>query len=249
MNHDPENIHGNVSRFYQKKSIFITGATGFMGKVLLYKLLTSCHLLQKVYVLIRSKKEKTAHDRLQDLLSEPIFATMKDSAILEKVVAISGDISLPNLGLSENGLKTIVSQVSVVFHSAATVRFNEVLTKAVAMNVEGTRSLLDLARNMPKLEAFVHVSTAFAHCYLKEIEECIPHSSSLLTYDEVIEMCRKEPAIDSPSRIKSIVGAHPNSYTFTKALAENMIDTDYKDLPLVIVRPSIGNVFLDIQYL
>ena len=125
------NCHGIVSRFYQNKSVFITGATGFMGKVLMHKLLVSCPMLDKIYILIRSKRGMDPQDRLQTLFRSPIFESIKDTAVLNKVVVLTGDISLPRLGLSDQDIDTIVNQVSVVFHSAATVRFDEELSKYV----------------------------------------------------------------------------------------------------------------------
>lgn len=52
-------------------------------------------------------------------------------------------------------------QVEVVFHGAATVRFDEPLKTAVQINVRGTREMLRLARGCTKLRAFVHISTAY----------------------------------------------------------------------------------------
>ena len=110
------------------------------------------------------------------------------------------------------------------------------------MNVEGTKSLLDLARKMPKLEAVIHVSTAYAHCYQSKIgEQLYKASDKELDADQIIEMCSRIPSeeMNSPSRTKSIIGLHPNTYTFTKAVAEGMLGKASKDLPVAIVRPSI----------
>lgn len=38
---------------------------------------------------------------------------------------------------------------------------------------------------------------------------------------------------------KKIIQNHPNTYTFTKNLAEQVVFSDAKDLPIAIVRPSI----------
>lgn len=38
----------------------------------------------------------------------------------------------------------------------------------------------------------------------------------------------------------SLIGCRPNTYTFTKALAESMLEIEAKSLPVAIVRPSIG---------
>ncbi|KAK9738269.1 Male sterility protein [Popillia japonica] len=61
----------SVSDFYNGKTVFITGGTGFMGKVLLEKLLRSCSGVAKIYLLIRPKKGQQARERLQQLLSSP----------------------------------------------------------------------------------------------------------------------------------------------------------------------------------
>ena len=124
------NSNGRVSQFYHKRSIFITGATGFMGKVLVHKLLTSCPSLDKLYVLIRTKRGVSPQERLHlHLFNAPIFEKMKGSPLLGKVVAIAGDISMPKLGLSDQDLDILTENVSVIFHSAATVRFDEELSK------------------------------------------------------------------------------------------------------------------------
>ena len=123
------NPNGRVSQFYHKRSIFITGATGFMGKVLVHKLITSCPSLEKIYVLIRTKRGVNPQDRLHHLFNAPIFEKMQGSPCLAKVVALAGDISLPRLGLSDQDLDSLVENVSVIFHSAATVRFDEELSK------------------------------------------------------------------------------------------------------------------------
>lgn len=62
----------SVSEFYNGRSIFITGATGFMGKALLEKLLRSCPGIKNVYILIRPKKGKDVSQRLEELLGSTV---------------------------------------------------------------------------------------------------------------------------------------------------------------------------------
>ena len=57
--------------------------------------------------------------------------------VLTKIIPVEGDISLPNLGISSSDLEQLADNVSVVFHSTATVRFNEELKSAVNLNVKG----------------------------------------------------------------------------------------------------------------
>ena len=44
---------------------------------------------------------------------------------------------------------------------------------------------------------------------------------------------------NNPLATKLVIGKHPNTYTFTKAIAEQLLMETASDLPLAIVRPSI----------
>ena len=127
------NRGGEISQFYAEKCIFITGATGFCGKVLLHKLLDACPMVEKIYVLIRPKRGEMPQVRLTNLFNGPMFKRLKEENPLSfnKVLAINGDISLPGLGMSSEDINTVIENVSVIFHSAATVRFDEELCKYV----------------------------------------------------------------------------------------------------------------------
>lgn len=61
-----------VRKFYKDKTIFITGASGFMGKVLVEKLLYSCSDLKSIYVLLRPKRGKVPKSRVDDMFKLPV---------------------------------------------------------------------------------------------------------------------------------------------------------------------------------
>ena len=65
----------SIPQFYAGRSIFITGATGFMGKVLIEKLLRSCPDIQDIFLLMRPKKGTSIDDRLRKLIALPVRAT------------------------------------------------------------------------------------------------------------------------------------------------------------------------------
>ena len=63
-----------VPAFYNGKNVMITGVTGFVGKVLLEKILRSLPGIEQIYVLIRLKPGKTIRGRLEsEVLSSKIF--------------------------------------------------------------------------------------------------------------------------------------------------------------------------------
>ncbi len=71
---------------------------------------------------------------------------------LERLIPIEGDISLPGLGINDIDLQTITDNVSVIFHLAATIKFDELLKKSLLFNVLGVREVVQLARKTKKLE-------------------------------------------------------------------------------------------------
>jgi len=81
----------NIAEFYNGRSVFITGATGFMGKVLVEKLLRSCPGVVHLYLLMRPAKGKDVTCRLQELVDNQVNSYYLITAvfILSKHQAIS----------------------------------------------------------------------------------------------------------------------------------------------------------------
>ena len=58
----------SITEFYAGRNVFITGATGFMGKVLVEKLLRACPNIGKIYLLVRHKKGVEPQQRIANLV-------------------------------------------------------------------------------------------------------------------------------------------------------------------------------------
>ena len=71
---------------------------------------------------------------------------------MSKVTAVTGDVTFPAYGLSPSDLRLLIENVSVVFNSAATIKFDEELKDAIQMNVKGPMQLLEICRQMKHLE-------------------------------------------------------------------------------------------------
>jgi thioester reductase-like protein len=59
----------SVNQFYKDKNILITGATGFVGKLLIEKILYTCDKVNKIYCVIREKNSFSAEERLNEIIS------------------------------------------------------------------------------------------------------------------------------------------------------------------------------------
>lgn len=61
-----------VQEFFRDATILLTGGTGFMGKMLIEKLLRSCPHIKHIYLLVRTKKGKTPHERIDDIFQDRV---------------------------------------------------------------------------------------------------------------------------------------------------------------------------------
>uniref|UniRef100_A0AC34QVW2 Fatty acyl-CoA reductase n=1 Tax=Panagrolaimus sp. JU765 TaxID=591449 RepID=A0AC34QVW2_9BILA len=227
-----------VTEVFQNQTIFVTGFSGFLGKVLVEKLLFSTNV-SKIYVLIRPLKGHKPQERLDKILTSPIYDRIRttDDQIFKKLVPIAGDLMHENLGMSQQDIEELCQNVSIVFHCAATVKFDEILRVSVQMNLIGTRQLLAICHKMTKLISIVHASTAYANCDLSETEEKIYPLS--ITPKQMISAIEWMDDDTLKQLTPKLLGKRPNTYTLTKALAETQLVEDAKDLPVIIIRPSI----------
>ncbi|CAH1713202.1 unnamed protein product [Chironomus riparius] len=232
----------SISDFYNGRSVFVTGGTGFLGKLVVEKLLRSCPGIENIYFLIRSRHNKNIKDRHLKVVNSPAFDLIreKNPEALKKIVLIEGDVSCLELGISKAEQEVLFEKVSVVIHTAASVALNDSLKKAVLTNLRSLRELIKLAHQMKNLKSMIHTSTAYCNLILPEIKEQIhpididPHA--------VIHLCENFPDEVLKEFTTTLLKNHQNTYVFAKALAEILITKDAKDLPIAIVRPSINAV-------
>lgn len=104
-----------IQKFYSGANIFLTGGTGFLGQLIIEKLLRSCPDIGNIYILIRGKKQKNLITRYDELLDGEVFNKLKDvyPKYKYKVVPIEGDCSLPNLGINDQDHNVLITEVSL----------------------------------------------------------------------------------------------------------------------------------------
>ncbi len=176
----PSPSAASVSDFLSEQVFFITGVTGFLGKVLLAKLLTACGerlAARSIYVLVRGKKEQGPRERFEaevlsnSLMFAPLVQRLGLARLRDTIAVLDGDIAKSRLGLADAAYAELTARVTLVLHLAATVNFNERLRFAVDINVLGAKRMLDLGHACPQLRALVHTSTCYVNCIRKTSEE------------------------------------------------------------------------------
>lgn len=152
------------------KRVLLTGATGFLGKVVLEKLLRSVPDLGAVELLIRDPGDgSTALERFfEEVATSSVFERLEHEqgplgALFEaKVCCLTGDVSAPLFGLSRSQFDALARRVDAVVHCAAAVRFQERLDVALAINTLGLRHVAGFARAAGGIPV-VQVSTCFVN--------------------------------------------------------------------------------------
>ncbi|CAG7719861.1 unnamed protein product, partial [Allacma fusca] len=214
------------------------GVTGFVGRALLEKLLRGCPEVAKVFVLVRSKRQKSGEERLREMFQAELFKNIRshNPDLLEKVIPVNGDVTFKGLGLRPEDSEAL-REVSIIFHSAANVNFCAGFQNFLAINVAGTKHLLEFAKELKNLKALVYVSTTFSNSDRLEIKEKIypsrinPHLA-LQLYSEL-----PPQILDAIS--PKLLGDHKLEYSFSKHIAEGLIQESSPFLPICVVRPAV----------
>ncbi|XP_041971165.1 putative fatty acyl-CoA reductase CG5065 [Aricia agestis] len=237
-----EAMPDRISATFSGVRLFVTGGTGFMGKVLVEKLLRKCPDIGKIILLVREKKGNPPAKRLEDMLNDELFAKLREAKggvqpLMEKMEVVVGDVMQPDLGISKADRQMIIDDVDIIIHAAATIRFDEELKKAVLMNVRGTKLVIELAKQCKHLKLLMHVSTAYCHLHEKLLEErpYPPPADPHKVIDAMEWMDEETVATITPKVLSKL----PNSYAFTKALGEALAVEAMEHIPVMVLRPSI----------
>jgi len=183
-----------------RETLFITGFPGFIANRLLERLAgKECDFILLVQPALRSR----AVDEIERLAQ---LSGKTDFRIVE------GDISEPGLALSAADLELVQQQTTRVFHLAAVYDLAVPEDIAMRVNAGGTRNVVALARTIPRLRQFHHVST----CYVAGKREGV-----------ILETELRHDA------------GYRNFYEESKNLAEQEVASAKDELPVTIHRPAV----------
>lgn len=200
------------------RTVFLTGATGYLGAHLLHALLQTP--VFNVACLVRADSAEAGRERLTDALRtfdrwEPAYA--------DRITAIPGDLEAENLGLSAVQFDTWADATDAVVHAGARVHFTTPYRTLRAANVRGTETLLRMATTGQTVSAFHHVSTLAVFPYAQSLDDVVLESDPLPTS-----------------------GVLPNGYAQSKYVAERSVEqARERGFPVSVYRP--GAVLGDTQ--
>ncbi len=191
--------------------VFLTGATGFVGMEVLARYLERG--FRPVTCLVRADSDEAARERLNSILDGLIANGAERFA--HRIEAIAGELTTPHLGLGKAARERLAAETTTIIHCAASVSFDLPLEEARDVNVGGTRRMLDfasLAAQNGGLDRYAQVSTAYV----------AGTHTGRFTEDD----------LDVGQEFR-------NSYEQSKFESEQLVRSDGKGLPWIILRPSI----------
>jgi len=169
---DPNPRKGlGIVDFMKEKNFLITGATGFVAKVLIEKILRMQPDTGKLFLIIRADDPASALKRLQnevmnaELFKElrEIYGNQYENFMLEKLVPVPGDMTQHNLGIQEDIADVLVKEVDIIVSSAANTTFDERYDVSMETNTKGVYRLLEFGQCCEKIQLFLQLSTAYVN--------------------------------------------------------------------------------------
>ena len=220
--------------------VFLTGATGFVGKVVLENLMRQREELgiERVHVLIRTGRKgadpQTRFD--EELVVSPCFAKLKEGWS-RHVEVVPGELTAEDCGIPVELRASLQQSITHVVHCAASIEFDLPLDQAASQNISSALNVLGFARECVRLENMVSVSTAYVRPHpgdrVPVLEELVdlPFDPAEV-YEEILAGTADQAALLEAT-------GHPNTYTLTKCIAEHLLARNAGSVRLSIVRPSI----------
>ncbi|XLT04320.1 hypothetical protein HN51_043069 [Arachis hypogaea] len=261
---------GSVLHFLEDKTILVTGATGFLAKIFVEKILRCQSNVKKLYLLLRATDIESATHRLHhEIVGKELFRLLKEklgtkfnSFVSDKLSVVPGDISKQDLDLKDSILMDhICNQTDIIVNIAATTNFDERYDVALGINTFGVKHVLNFAKKCTKLKVLLHVSTAYVcgergGVVVEDPQEMGVSLNGVAGLDIDMEMklvqqklnqLREQGASEHHIKLamkelgiqRANMYGWPNTYVFTKAMGEMLIQTSKENTPVVIVRPTI----------
>ncbi len=184
----------SVTHSLAGKNILVTGTTGFVGKVVVEKLLRDTPDIGGIYLLIRgSKNYPDANDRFaHEIACSSIFDRLKANGeqvfqrlCSQKIHCITGEVTESQFGLESEQFESLAKKVDVIVNSAASVNFREALDQALSINalcLYNTVEFSKLAGQIPVLQ----VSTCYVNGFNKGdmLEENVKPQNNLIPLND-----------------------------------------------------------------
>ena len=157
----------------QGKRVLITGVTGFVGKVVLEKLIRAVPDIDGITLLIRgNRRHGTASERFaNEVATASVFDRLRvdeperlDTFLDSRIQCVTGEITEPCFGMTRARFQELAAETDGVINVAASVDFREPLDQALAINALSLRNVTEFVQEAGDIP-LVQVSTCYVNGY------------------------------------------------------------------------------------
>lgn len=198
------------SKSIMSAHFFITGGTGLVGRNLIPRILSAIPD-STITLLVRGVTGADVRARVQSLARE-LEEEHTIPNLARRIDAVPGDVGLAQCGLRDADLARLLGTTTHIIHGAATIRFDHPIEEARAINVEGTRRMLNIALRCKRLERFAYIGSS-----------SVSGQRSGAILEDELEMGQR----------------FFNTYEQSKCESERLVRDHFDRLPCTVFRPSI----------
>ncbi|GFN14356.1 male sterility domain containing protein [Aspergillus tubingensis] len=228
-------------KYYNEKSVLVTGGTGFLGTALIHRLITTTSL-SCIYLVCRGGIDDL-RAKWEANLSAEIANMLLES---KKLVVLEGDVTFPSMGLSKSDQEMLRENINIVIHAASPINLGRPIHTVSRGIIGATEMVAEFASSFRALDRFVYVSTAYTNAH---IHEKSPGSDLVITED-FYHLNKEGNPLDEWSAVQKYgtsetyeANDFPWAYAYAKHLTERLLALKFAEMggeeKLLIIRPSI----------
>ncbi|KAJ5902730.1 hypothetical protein N7495_003258 [Penicillium taxi] len=220
-------LRGGYAKIFENHTVLLTGCTGSLGGVLLYKLALQLPT-RKIYALIRSQPQQ-AIKKLRRAMPDQADAILAS----KKIKFVIGNMRLPSFGIEPALLEQLQNEVTLVIHSAAKITLDANLYDAFENNCLPALEMASMVSKFRHLRLLVQISTAYVNSFLPDgpVLERLYNLTDVSPEEELASILARE---ETPHATK-----FSSTYAHAKYVMERLLPHRFPKLPILLLRPTI----------
>jgi fatty acid CoA ligase FadD9 len=147
------------------RSLLLTGASGFLGRVLVLELVRRLPASGQLTCIVRGRDDRAARERMRAAFAQTtpeLTSWFDDVTSSGRLVLVAGDLQAPRFGLAQAAYDELAARIDAIVHNGALVNHAMSYRDLFEPNVLGSLEIARLAARRPELAVTFTSSIAVA---------------------------------------------------------------------------------------
>ncbi|XP_055806835.1 probable fatty acyl-CoA reductase 4 [Solanum dulcamara] len=241
-----------IEEFLEGKTIFITGATGYLAKILSKKILRVQPNVKKLYLLMRAPDSNSAKQRFNNqIIKTDLLGVLREKLgtnlhgfLEDKVFPVAGDIACDSLGINSELKDEMCREIDIIGPMYHVLKFAKQYSKLMMLlhrkdwlfsaYVCGEKEGLILEKPFSYGETLNGSSHLDIDVEKKLVEEALKDLQDRNAREKEVTLAMRALGIE-----RARLHGWPNTYSFTKSMREMLLVHLKEDFQLIILPPTI----------